>query len=107
MGINNFNSVLGLVSRKSYPRQAVPTGWFFGIDLGPPDNWTTPLSVLEAVAMTDPVHIARDAPNPELIFKHQASFADGRDFGLPPNETYDRGIVAVQIADDTGVPAGP
>ena len=34
---------------------------FFGVDLGPPENWTPPLAILEAAAMTDPVHIDRNA----------------------------------------------
>ena len=80
---------------------------FFGVDLGPPENWTTPMAVLEAVRMTDPVHIDRNAPDPALTFKHQVSLADGRVFSLPPAQTYDRGVVMVQVADDQGNPAGP
>lgn len=81
---------------------------FFGIDLGPPANWTTPVSVLEAIAMTSPVHIARDAVEPTLSFKHQISLTDTRLVSiLPSGLVLDRGVVMVRVADDDGNPAGP
>ncbi|MDH3626334.1 MAG: MopE-related protein [Acidobacteriota bacterium] len=80
---------------------------FYGIDLGPPLNWTTPLASLEAARMSQPVHIAADAVEPTLIFKHQSSFADSRAFALPYRRTYDAGVVMIQVADDQGDPAGP
>lgn len=80
---------------------------FYGQDLGPPENWTTPMAVLEGAGMIDPVHIARDAVEPTLIWKHQVSLADGRAFSLPYKQTYDRGAVAVQVAADDGAGVGP
>jgi hypothetical protein len=76
---------------------------FYGVDLGPPQNWTTPINVLEAARMTDPVHLAADGPAPVLRFKHQCSLADTRDFA----DEYDRGVVMVQVADAAGDPVGP
>lgn len=80
---------------------------FFGVDLGPPENWTTPTGIVEAAGLIDPVAIAADAIEPTLTFKHQVSLADSRAFALNPRETYDRGVVMAQVADDLGLPAGP
>lgn len=42
---------------------------FFGRDLGPDKNWTTPVSLLEAVKTTDPIHLPHDV-RPVLSIKH-------------------------------------
>jgi hypothetical protein len=79
---------------------------YFGEPLGEPLGYTTPLGVLEAVATTAPIHLSGGSP--ALTFKQQASFADPLIIGnVPPGEAADRGVVAVQLADATGAPAGP
>lgn len=80
---------------------------FYGFDLGPPENWTTPLGNLEAVRTSAPIHIGWDGTAHTLSFKHQASFADDLSFGTPPRLSYDRGAVMVQLADASGTPVGP
>ncbi len=78
----------------------------FGIDLGPSLGFTTPTGSLEALATADPIPLAGGSPS--LSFAHQASFLDDRSIqGMAAGETADRGIVAVQLADASGVGAGP
>ena len=79
---------------------------YFGEPLGPPLGYTTPLGVLEAVSTTAPIHLSSNSP--ALTFKQQASFLDSLiATELPPGESLDRGVVAVQLADAAGAPAGP
>ena len=81
---------------------------FFGIDLGPPDNWTTPLTVMEAARTIDPIHLAwGGATSPQLSFMHQVSLIDWRTASLADGESYDRGVVMAQLADAAGSPVGP
>jgi hypothetical protein len=75
---------------------------FFGIDLGPPENWTTPLGVLEAVRTSSAIQLASSGPT-ELSIKHQVSMADTRCFA----DQYDRTVVMAQLADSSGAPVGP
>jgi hypothetical protein len=80
---------------------------FFGIDQGPPDNWTTPVTVMEAAKTIAPIHLGWDDVSPLLSFMHQVSIVDFRTASLDFGESYDRGIVMAQLADDNGQPAGP
>ena len=80
---------------------------FFGIDLGPPQNWTTPMSALEAVRTSDPIHLGWDAVSPTLSFKHMASLADARTLTIPVGTALDRGVIMAQLADDADNPVGP
>ncbi len=76
---------------------------FFGVDLGPPKNWTTPFGVLEAARTASPIALGWAGAAPVLSFKHQISLVDD----VPGyNGAFDRGVVMVQIADDQGDPAG-
>jgi hypothetical protein len=105
---------------------------YFGEALGPPFGYTTPTGVLEAVATTDPIHIAAgrwcsnaattaclhdagcpaggscvDMP-PTLSFMQQMSFMDYRSIGnTEPGTCLDRGVVSLQLADSSGAPVGP
>jgi len=79
---------------------------FFGVDLGNPENWTTPAGILEGVRTTNPIHLAADVA-PTLVFKHQNSLFDDRGSNSPPGETGDRAVVMIQYADGSGNPAGP
>jgi hypothetical protein len=80
---------------------------FFGIDLGPPKNWTTPLASLEAARSIQPVHLGWNGIPPELSIKQQASLVDDRCASLPDGASYDRGVVMAQLADSSGAPVGP
>jgi hypothetical protein len=77
---------------------------YFGIDKGPPKNWTTPLAVLEAVRSVAPIPLGWSGPSPTLSIKHQVSLIDGRvvDSG---SQSVDRGVVMVQVANAAGQPA--
>ncbi len=76
---------------------------FFGIDLGPPKNWTTPLATMEAARTADPIALGWAGPPAILSMKHQISLVDDN-----PNYlgALDRGVVMVQVADDQGDPVG-
>ena len=80
---------------------------FFGIDLGPPQNWTSPMSMLEAVQTSEPINLGWDNVSPTLSIKHQISLVDARTVNLPPDEAADRGVVMAQVADDAGNGVGP
>ena len=81
---------------------------FFGEDLGPPLDWTTPLSTLEAAGTTDPIHLGWDDTSPVLSFVHQVSLVDSRGaVNLSPGISYDRSVVMAQLADDQGNGVGP
>jgi hypothetical protein len=81
---------------------------FYGIDLGPPQNWTTPVGTLEAVATSEPIYLGWDGVAPALSIKHQTSLLDERIIGQVEGtgEALDRGVVMVQVADDLDAPAG-
>ena len=76
---------------------------FFGVDLGPPENWTTPVSEIEAVKTSNA--IALGDGNPVLSFKHQIRLFNN--YNPEGNMASDRAVVMVQLADDAGDPAGP
>ena len=96
---------------------------FYGIDMGPPLNWTTPMGTLEAATTPQPIALRWDVA-PTLSFKHQISLIDGRasdliDEGQEPTQTgqgggdvadpfeaFDRAVVMVQVADPQGNPVG-
>jgi hypothetical protein len=80
---------------------------FFGIDQGPPENWTTPVTVMEAAKTIDPIHLGWGGVSPTLSFMHQVSLIDFRTATLPDGTSYDRGVVMAQLADETGQPAAP
>jgi hypothetical protein len=78
---------------------------FFGIDQGPPDNWTTPVTVMEATKTIDPIHLGWDGVAPYLSFMHQTSLVDFRIASIA-GQSYDRGVVMAQLADEAGNPVG-
>ena len=80
---------------------------FFGIDLGPPENWTTPMGTLEAVRTTDPIALGWAGTTPFLHYVQQVSFVDSRTINADSGEASDRGVVMVQLADNAGNPIGP
>ena len=103
----------------------------FGIELDPALGYTTPLGVLEAAGMTDPINLAWakvcegdgvtecvdefDCPTGEscvhaqqtLSFKHQVDLPDSRNVNAPSGEASDRAVVQLQLADELGQPVGP
>ncbi len=80
---------------------------YFGIDLGPPKNWTAPMALLDAVRTAQPIHLGWNGPSPALSIKQQVSLVDSRCLNPPAGRSLDRGVVMAQIADDSGAPAGP
>jgi hypothetical protein len=79
---------------------------FFGFDLGPPLEFSTPMATIEAVRTSEPIHLGwNDAPT--LSIKHQVSLVDESVAGFPTGKTVDRGVVLVQLADDASDPVGP
>jgi len=110
-------------------QQADATFWY-GIELDPAIGYTTPLAVLEAAGLADPINLAWakvcegdgitecvdefDCPAGErcanaqqtLSFKHQIDLVDSRSVNAWPGEASDRGVVQLQLADDLGQPVG-
>jgi hypothetical protein len=97
---------------------------FYGIDMGPPLNWTTPMGTLEAAITPQPIPLRWDVA-PTLSFKHMINLIDGRasdliDEGREPTETgagggpdatdpleaFDRAVILAQVADEQGKPVG-
>ena len=78
---------------------------FFGVDLGPPENWTTPLAVLESAKTSDPINLGWDGVSPTLSMQHQVSLTDGSSLNFPDENSADQGVVMVQVADEAGEPA--
>jgi len=77
---------------------------YFGIFGDAADEHTTPLSVLEAVRMQNPVALAVSGERPELSFKHMVSLVDWRT--VSANTAADRGVVFAQLADLSGTAVG-
>ena len=75
-----------------------------------PADDTTRLSQLDAIETTSPINLASIQGNPTLRFDQQVSFVDNRALGvfssIPTGETLDRGVVQVQLADNSGQPIG-
>jgi hypothetical protein len=70
---------------------------------------TTRHRQLDAVATIDPINLPLSTTVfPELTFKHQVSFMDGRHIVAlsGSRESEDRGVVQVQLADVNGNPVG-
>jgi len=103
---------------------------YYGVELDPLMGYTTPLAVLEAVRTMDPINLGWSracdgdgitacvddldcpmgerclGPVPVLSFKHQIDLMDNRIVGAPPGIAADRGVVMLQLADDTDAPVG-
>ncbi len=80
---------------------------YFGVDVGPPRNWTTASGVLEAARTSQPIYLGHAGASPVLALKQQVSLADDRCFGLFPDGSWDRAVLQVQLADELGLGAGP
>lgn len=81
---------------------------YFGVDLGPPKNWTTPTGVLEAVRTAQPIPLGYSGASPVLSIKQQVSLLDKRCLtNVPVDRSVDRGVVLAQLADDQGGAVGP
>jgi hypothetical protein len=70
------------------------------------DDNTTPLAVLEAVQNTNPINLGWNGVSPDLTFKQQVSFIDGRALNMPDLANSDRGVVSVQLANSVGTGVG-
>ena len=87
---------------------------FYGIDLGEPLGFTTPMGTLEAVVSGQPIHLGWNGVVPTLSIMHQVALIDGRvdvtqddpqATGVPfpepgSAEVFDRAVLMVQLADD-------
>lgn len=83
---------------------------FFGRDFGPPENWTTPSGMLEAVRTSVPINLGWDGVAPTLTIFHQASLLDKRTWPfseLQATGALDRAVVMVGLAGDAGYVLGP
>jgi hypothetical protein len=79
---------------------------YYGVFLTDPnDDFTTPLSIVEASGMTDPVHLG--VGSPQLSFWHQISLADHRMIQAPDRRSADRGVVQIQLAGASGESTTP
>jgi hypothetical protein len=72
---------------------------------------TTPLAVLEAVQLREPINLDYVGESPQLTFKHQISLLDNRsvDSWKPkytPGTAVGRGVVQAQLANAYGAPVG-
>jgi Tol biopolymer transport system component len=79
---------------------------YMGIFGATPDFQTTPVSVMEAVRLTNPINLAATGPGPELSYKQQVDLVDSRSNSLPPGEAPARYVTMLQLADDSGSPMG-
>ena len=79
---------------------------YYGIFMeSPPDQFTTPLGILEAAGTTEAINLGLGQP--VLSFRHQASLVDERlGAGIATDRSADRGVVQLQLADDSGNPSG-
>ncbi|MCP3979736.1 MAG: S8 family serine peptidase [bacterium] len=78
-----------------------------GIWLDAELGFTTPIGVLQAIVLENPVALSGDpAERPTLSFKHQASLMDWRTFDIATHESLDRAVVQVQLAASNGDPVG-
>jgi hypothetical protein len=74
---------------------------YYGIFLGQPDeNFTTPLSTVEAVGTTGLLNLGTDSP--QLSFWQQVSLADERGINTDPQQSVDRGVVQIKLHDSAG-----
>jgi len=80
---------------------------YFGVDLGPPENWTQPMGVIDAVRSSQPIHLAPGSEGPVLSMFHQVSMVDHRTSNLVGETTLNRAVVMAQFADGSGSPVGP
>ncbi|RLE25912.1 MAG: hypothetical protein DRJ50_02000 [Actinobacteria bacterium] len=80
---------------------------YYGIFLGAAnENFTTPLSPVESVAMIDPINLGVN--NPQLSFWQQISLADSRAVGgSRVLRNVDRGVVQIQLYDPAGNQISP
>ena len=80
---------------------------YYGTFLNPELGFTTPLRVLDAVTLTDPVNLsAAVGVVSELSFKHQTSLMDSRTINARPGRSADRIAVSLQLADGAGTGVG-
>ncbi len=66
---------------------------------------TTPEGTIEGVRTTDPINLGV-SPVPVLSWWHQISLIDERRMNVPAGFNGDRGIVQLQLADNSGSPIG-
>ena len=79
---------------------------YMGI-FGPAPDWqTTPLAVLEAVRLRDPINLSATGLSPELSYKHQVDLIDSRNVSAPYGDAPARYVTMLQVADPTGAPVG-
>ena len=84
------------------------------------DDHTTPLAVLEAMKLAEPIYLGASGASSELSIKQQVSFVDERTVNTTTCEyeplkciggvwgsAVGRGVVQLQLADGWGNPVGP
>ena len=78
---------------------------YMGVFGTTPDWQTTPVSVLEAVRLRDPINLGTGATS-VLSYKHQVDLMDSRNLGVSPGDAPGRYVTMLQLADETGAPVG-
>jgi hypothetical protein len=75
---------------------------YYGVFLNDPaDDFTTPVSTVEAAGTSAPVNLGPG--NPRLSFWHQISLADHRMINAADRRSADRGVLQVQLFDEAGI----
>ena len=72
---------------------------YYGI-YWPPEDFTTPLGIVESVATSDPINLG--VGTPELSWWQQVSLMDGRGLNIPLGRSSDRGVVQYKTVDPAG-----
>jgi hypothetical protein len=79
---------------------------YMGVFGPTPDYQTTPMAVLEAVRLANPINLAATGPPSELSYKQQVDLVDSRVVSAPPGDALARYVTMLQLADDAGNPVG-
>ena len=80
---------------------------YYGTFINPDLGFTTPLGILDAVRLTNPVNLSAAAGVvSELRFKHQTSLMDSRTINSQPFRSADRIVSSLQLADGAGTGIG-
>jgi len=79
---------------------------YYGIFLNDPaDDFTTPLSIVEAAGTPELINLGLD--DPRLSFWHQISLADHRTIQAADRRSADRGALQIKLFDEGGAEASP
>jgi hypothetical protein len=79
---------------------------YMGIWGATADFLTTPVSIMEAVRMTNPINLGVVGVPPELTYKQQVDLLDSRSVNSPPGDAPGRYVTMLQLANGVGAPVG-